>query len=145
MRVMTTTDAGRTTAGTTAAETVERFLAAALAGRGDDLRALYAADAVLDATVPGWRFARTGPDNIARQYAGWFSEPGTFDELVRMPTPTGEAVRYLVRSQEDGVPYVAHHMHVFEIGDDGRIRRDTFFCGGRWDAALQARMAQENA
>lgn len=134
MRGMTTT--------TTDTSTVERFLAGARAGSGDDIRPLYAVDAVLDATVPGWRFRLDGPDAIAAQYAGWFSEPGTFDELAVLPVLGGAAVRYLVRSHEGGVPYAAHHCHLFEIGDDGLITRDTFFCGGRWGDELLAEMAE---
>ena len=129
----------------TLSATIDRFLAAAQAGRGDQIRALYADDAVLDATVPSWRFQLRGPDRISRQYTGWFSEPGVFDELVRLPVAGGESVRYLIRSQEDGERYVAHHCHFFEVGADGLIQRDTFFCGGRWGDELVARMAAEQA
>jgi hypothetical protein len=144
MRAMTTTalDPLAATPSATAA-VVDRFLVAAEAGRGGDLVALYAADAVLDATVPHWRFQLTGPERIAAQYSAWFSEPGVFEELVRMPTPTGEAVRYAIRSTADGTPYVAHHSHLFEVDEAGAIVRDTFFCGGRWGESLLARMAEE--
>lgn len=37
----------------------------------DGLRDLYAADAVIDANVPAWRFQREGRDEIREQYAQW--------------------------------------------------------------------------
>jgi hypothetical protein len=141
-----TTDVTTPPAATTAlSATVDRFLAAAAAGRGGDLRALFAADAVLDATVPGRAFQLAGPERIAEQYARWYDEPGTFDDLVRQPWAGGEAVRYALRSHQGGVPYAAQQCHVFEIDAHGAIRRDTFFCGGRWSDDLLARMVAENA
>ena len=122
---------------------IDRFLEAAAAGRGGDPDA-YAPGAVLDATVPGWRFTTRGAAAVAAQYAGWFAEPVTFEELVRRPVAGGEVVTYVQTFERDGVPYAAHHCHVFEVGPDGRITRDQVWCGGQWDAALLARMAEEN-
>ena len=123
-------------------DSVSRLLDAATAGDGVP-EGVFAADAVLDATVPGWRFAKTGPEAIARQYAGWFADPGEFEELIRRPVDGGEVVTYLFAFAKNGVPHAARHCHVFELAEDGRIRRDTMFCGGQWDAALLARMAAE--
>lgn len=125
--------------------TVDRMLDAIAAGRGRDLAPLYADDAVLDATVPNWRFHVHGADAIGAQYAGWFSHPARFEELCRRPVPGGEVVNYFLEWQEAGVPYGAHHCHVLELDADGRIARDTVFCGGRWDAALMAAMADADA
>lgn len=144
MRAMTTdTTTTAPAAAAAPSSAVDLFLAATAAGRGGDVAAAYAPDAVLDATVPGWRFAKAGPDAIAQQYAGWFADPGEYEELIRRPVDGGEVVTYLFSFAKNGVPHAARHCHVFEFAEDGRIRRDTVFCGGQWDAALLARMAAE--
>lgn len=120
--------------------TVDRFLEAALAGQGVPAD-LFAPDAVLDATVPGWRFAARGADAVARQYSGWFAAEGDFEELERLPVEGGEVVTYLLAWIEGGIPHAAHHCHVLRLADDGRIAADRFFCGGRWDAGRLAEMA----
>lgn len=110
---------------------------------GDGIPAtLYGSDAILDATVPGWRMTATGGEAIAETYAKWFAHPAEFAELDRQPVPGGEVVRYLLMWQEHGVPHAAHHCHILATGEDGRITSDTVFCGGRWDAGLLARMAE---
>ena len=123
--------------------TVDRFLAAIAAGAGGSVSDLYAEDALLDATVPNWRFSRRGSVAIADQYAGWFNHPARFEELERHATADGEVVRYLLSWQEAGVPHAAHHAHVLSVDPaSGRITADHVFCGGRWDAALLADMAE---
>jgi len=37
------------------------------------------------------------------------------------------------------VPYACHQLHHLRISD-GRISKDTVFCGGRWPAELLAEM-----
>ena len=122
---------------------VDEFLAAVCAA-SIGACASWAPDAVVDATVPGWRFRMVGPDEIKAEYAGWFADPGQFMELRRLPIPGGEVVQYLLAWQEDGVPHLARHMHVLEVSD-GLIQADTVVCGGRWAAPLVAEMqaAQE--
>jgi hypothetical protein len=120
--------------------TVDRFLDAIGGGTGVPVDVL-ATDIVLDATVPGWRFTTRGWDAVARQYAGWFSVPATFEELERMPVADGEVITYLLAWEENGVPHAAHHCHVLRLDEDGCIAQDRFFCGGRWDAARLAEMA----
>lgn len=145
MTTSVTTPPATPAATTALSATVDRFLAAVTAGRGGDLRALYAAGAVLDATVPGRAFQLVGPERIAEQYSRWYDEPGTFDDFVRQPWRGGEALRYVFRSHQGGVPYAAQHCHVLELDADGAIRRDTFLCGGRWTDDLLARMVAEHA
>lgn len=119
---------------------MDRFLDAA--SRGGPVPAeLFAPDAVLDATVPGWRFAARGADPVAAQYSRWFADPGALEELERLPVAAGEVVAYLLTWSEGGIPHAAHHCHVFRFDPHGRISRDRFFCGGRWDARLLAEMA----
>jgi hypothetical protein len=120
--------------------TVDRFLEAASAGAGVPAD-LFTPDAVLDATVPGWRFDARGAEALAREYSGWFSEPAVLEELERLPVDGGEVLTYLITWVERGVPHAAHHCHVLRFGAGGRIAADRFFCGGRWDAGLLAEMA----
>lgn len=128
------------TTGTTTTSAVDRFLDAITAGAGCPSD-VFAPDAELDATVPGWRFAVRGPEAVARQYTTWFAEPAVLEELERLPVPGGEVVTYLQTWTERGVPFAAHHCHVLRLDGQGRIAGDRFFCGGRWDAARLAEMA----
>ncbi len=122
---------------------VDAFLAAVEAGAMDSC-SVWSGDAVLDATVPNWRFRRQGPAAIRAEYRGWFADPGRFEELRRLPTAGGEVVAYLLTWVENGVPHAAHHVHVLDV-DAGRITADTVVCGGRWPAGLLAEIqaAQE--
>lgn len=120
--------------------TVDRFLDAIGAGAGVPVH-VFAAEMVLDATVPDWRFTVRGSEAVARQYGEWFADPATFEELERMPVAGGEVISYLLTWEEHGVPHAAHHCHLLRFDGDGRIAQDRFFCGGRWDAARLAEMA----
>jgi hypothetical protein len=127
------------------ATVVERFLAA-VASATITTCDVWAADCMLDATVPNWRFHRRGPEAIRREYARWFADPGAFEQLRRWPVDGGEVVVYLLSWTENGVPHAAHHVHVLEVRED-RIVADTVVCGGRWPAGLLAEMeaADEDA
>lgn len=127
----------------TATDTVERFLDAICSGTGL-AQDWFAADVVLDATVPGWRFTVKGREAVARQYSGWFAAVGMLEELERWAISDGEVLTYLLTWEERGIPHAAHHCHVLRFDADGRIAGDHFFCGGRWDAALLAEMAAAN-
>lgn len=136
MGVMTTTGTDSTRPSLTA----DRFLDAIAIGAGVPAH-LLAADIVLDATVPDWRFTVRGPEAVARQYGVWFGNPAAFEELERLPVAGGEVLTYLLTWEEDGVPHAAHHCHLLRFDGDGCIAQDRFFCGGRWDAARLAEMA----
>jgi len=124
-----------------ATSTATDRLLRAVTNPGTPVDDIYAADAVFDATVPGSRFAvRTAP-SIGYQFAEWFRDPGTFEELERHATPTGEVVEYTIMWEEDGVPHAAHHVHVLTIdATTDRVTSDRFWCGGRWPASLLAKM-----
>ena len=122
---------------------VDQFLAAIQAGTIAGCGA-WSADAVLDATVPNWRFQLTGPDAIRSEYAKWFADPGTFEDLRRLPTQDGEVLDYTLTWTEAGVPHAAHHAHILTV-EDGLISSDTVLCGGRWPASLLAEMAVDGA
>jgi hypothetical protein len=102
---------------------------------------IYAPDAVLDAVVPNWRFTVQGSQAVADTYAGWFADPGRFEELRRVALPDGELVEYTLTWEENGVPHAGRHVHVLTLDAAGRITADHVWCGGRWDAALLAEMA----
>lgn len=138
MTINTATDVPSTTAGTT---TVDDLLDAIRNGEGIP-SGLYADAAVLDATVPNWRFTVTGAEAIVAEYARWFADPAVTEELDRLPTPDGVVVRYLLTWRERGVPHAAHHTHLLTLDSDGRISKDVVFCGGRWNAALLAQMEE---
>ena len=123
----------------TGTDAVGRFLAAVEGASVSDCDA-WADDAVLDATVPNWRFTRRGADAIRAQYGGWFADPGRFEQLRRIPTPGGEVVEYLLAWEEGGVPHASHHVHILEVNEDDRITADIVMCGGRWPAPLLTEM-----
>lgn len=120
---------------------VTRMLAAVEAGTGVPTD-LYAPTAVLDATVPMWRFEKHGPAEIAAQLSRWFDTPGTLTEVMRAPLPGGELVSFTLEWLTDGRPWVAHQVHVVTT-EGARITRQEAWCGGRWDAALQARIESD--
>ena len=122
---------------TTTATAVDRFLDGVRAGRLPD--DLYAPDAVLDATVPGWRFQAQGAVAIQAEYQGWFFVPSKLIALERHAFDGGEVVRYLQQAEVDGTPYLVHHAHLLKVEQD-RIVADTVFCGGRWGPEAVAQM-----
>ena len=115
---------------------ISRLLDSASNGSGVP-KDLYADDAVLDATVPMWRFEAHGATAVAAQLSGWYADPGTITELVRVPLPGGEVVRFTLEWVEHGEPWAAHQVHVLET-DGERITRQEVWCGGRWPAAVLA-------
>jgi hypothetical protein len=119
---------------------VTALLAAAKAGRPVP-RETFADEVVLDATVPNWRFTTRGAERVRGQLAQWYAHPGEFEDLSRTPIPGGELVEFVLTWSEAGVPYAAHQAHVIQV-IEGRIAKDTVFCGGRWDAGLLAEMEE---
>lgn len=140
---MTTQTALTPITGAGPATAVDAFLDAVRSGAGIPSH-LYAPDAVVDATVPNWRFSIVGAEAIAAEYGRWFADPAVTEELERIPTERGEVVRYLLTWQQQSVPHAAHHAHILTLDTTGRIRQDVVFCGGRWDAALLAQMGEAN-
>jgi hypothetical protein len=101
---------------------------------------IYAGDAVLDATVPGWRFQQVGRSAVAAQLGDWYADPGVFEELERTPLPRGELVTFTLTWSEDGDRWTTHQVHLVELAD-GRITRQQVWCGGRWPSHRVAEMA----
>lgn len=100
----------------------------------------FAKRATLDATVPNWRFSVHGAAAVRSELAGWFADPGRFEELRRTPIAGGELVEFTLCWEEHGVPHAAHQVHVLQV-DAGGIVSDRVWCGGRWPADLLADMA----
>jgi hypothetical protein len=121
-------------------EPVDQLLAAIEAGTAPP-PGVFADDALLDATVPNWRFSVRGGEAVRDQLSGWYRDPGHFEELRRTPLPDGELVEFTLAWEEQGVPHAGHQAHVLRL-DDGRITTHTVFCGGRWSASLLAEMAE---
>ena len=124
-------------------DAIDRFLQAIEQAAVPDARA-FAADAVLDATVPNWRFTVSGAANVEAELARWFADPGRFEELTLTPLPDGALLEFVLAWEENGEPHMAHQAHRLTV-QDGLIASDTAWCGGRWGAALQAEMAEAAA
>ena len=125
------------TAAVTTATVVDRFLEGIRTGHVT--ADLYAPQARLDATVPGWRFQARGAAKIAAEYESWFDGPSRIETLERHPIEDGEVVRYFMTFEVGGQPHAAHHVHVLKVRDD-LILSDIVFCGGRWGPEVLAEM-----
>lgn len=102
---------------------------------------VFSDDAVLDATVPNWRFTARGSTAVHAELSKWFADPGSFEDLRRAPLPDGELVEFTLTWSEGGVTHMCHQAHILNIRD-GQIASDTAWCGGRWPAQLIAEMAE---
>lgn len=123
---------------TTSNNPIDTFLAGIEAG--DISNDVFARDAVLDATVPNWRFTVRGGDAVRAELRKWYADPGHFDDVRRSPLADGELVEFDLRWEEGGVPHACHQAHVLRLRD-GWIASATVWCGGRWPAALIEAMA----
>ena len=120
---------------------VDRFLEAIRCSSVSTASDLYAKDAVLDATVPGWRFEVRGTAEIRSEFGRWFNAASTLEDVRRHLTPNGEVVEYTQFWMQDGVEHAAHHVHVLTLDTQSdRIIEDHVWCGGRWPAPLLAEM-----
>ena len=101
---------------------------------------VFCEDAILDATVPNWRFSAHGRDAVGAELGRWFADPGRFVALARTPIDDGQLVEFTLTWLENGEPYMCHQAHILRLRD-GNVASDTAFCGGRWPAPLVAEMA----
>jgi hypothetical protein len=101
---------------------------------------VFSDDAVLDATVPNWRFTTRGAAAVRGELSRWYADPGTFEQLHRRPLADGELVEFTLTWEEDGVTHMCHQAHILQVSD-GQVTSDIAFCGGRWPASLIAEMA----
>ena len=119
---------------------VDSFVAAVESATMPKLEGVFAENAVLDATVPNWRFTVRGDEGIRSELASWYAAAGRFEELTRTPLPDGELVEFVLTWTEDGVPYTCHQAHRLRVSSD-RISSDTVWCGGRWSQSLLEEMS----
>ena len=120
---------------------VDRFIDAIRHASFAAAEQIYNSGALLDATVPEWRFKVTGDEAIRGEYGRWFAVPAEFVELQRHLTASGEVVEYYITWIEDGITHGAHHAHVLTVDAAiDRITEDHVFCGGRWPAPLLGQM-----
>jgi hypothetical protein len=101
---------------------------------------VFSQDAVLDATVPNWRFTTRGAGAVHAELSRWYADPGTFQDLRRNRLTDGELVEFTLMWEENGVTHMCHQAHILRLRD-GLVASDTAFCGGRWPAPLIAEMA----
>ena len=119
------------------ASPIDRLLAGIEAGDipGD----VFSDDAVLDATVPNWRFSVLGGAGVRDELGRWYADRGRFLALERTPLPGGELVEFTLTWTEEGVEHTCHQAHILKVAR-GRLCADTAFCGGRWPASLVEEM-----
>ena len=100
---------------------------------------LFHHEAVLDATVPNWRYQVRGAPAVAAELAKWYADPGVFQSLQRTELPDGELLEFTLTWIEDGVEHTCHQAHILQL-QDNQVLKDTAWCGGRWPAPLMAEM-----
>lgn len=100
---------------------------------------IFCEDALLDATVPNWRFRVQGAGSVRRELGRWYADPGRFEEVRRNALVDGELVEFTLCWEEEGMPHMCHQAHVVRLRE-GRIASDTVFCGGRWPESLLAQI-----
>ncbi len=100
---------------------------------------VFHANAVLDATVPNWRYQVRGAAEVQAELTKWYAAPGRFEALQRTGLPDGELVQFTLCWTEEGVVHTCHQAHILQVQHD-RVIRDTVWCGGRWPAGLVAEM-----
>jgi hypothetical protein len=117
---------------------IDALLAGIEAGAVPD--GVFSDEAILDATVPNWRYTTRGAAAVQEELSRWYADPGAFNELHRTPLPEGELVQFTLTWNENGVTHMCHQAHILFL--NGRqITSDTAWCGGRWPAPLIAEMA----
>jgi hypothetical protein len=117
---------------------IDALLAGIEAGAVPD--GVFSDEAILDATVPNWRFTTRGAAGVQAELSRWYADPGAFEDLRRTPLPDGELVEFTLTWNEDGVTHMCHQAHILRLS--GRqVASDTAWCGGRWPAPLIAEMA----
>lgn len=118
----------------------DRFRGLVEEGEFDRLAALYAPAAMLDVTLPAWRFQLRGPDAIRDQFRAWYEVPARILRWDVKPARWG-AVIEAEELHEDGIYFrYTYHLTI----EDGRIARHLVFCPGAWtpeDVAHQRRHA----
>ena len=103
---------------------IDRALAAAFeSGDFEPLVKLYAADALLDWSMPGRRARVVGPEAIGKQLSSWWPGSGTFTRWDAWAFPSGLTIEFERRA--DGA---LQRQRQFLRVRDGRIVRHQAYC-----------------
>lgn len=94
----------------------------------EGLAGLYAPGALLDVTLPGWRFQLEGRRAIAAQFGHWYAIPAKILRWDVRPAGWG-AVLEAEELHDDGI-YFRYTYHL--VVEDGSIVRHLVFCPGAW-------------
>lgn len=111
----------------------------------DGLAELYRPDALLDVSVPQWRYQLQGREAIRQALA---EELAPLVESARVtgkratPTDDGVVVELEVRFMQAGEERQWREVHLFHT-DGMAITEHLNYCTGVWDAATVARQAVE--
>jgi hypothetical protein len=69
---------------------------------------VFVDDAVLDATVPNWRYTTRGGAAVRSELSRWYADPGTFEDLRRTRIDDGELVEFTLTWEENGLTPIIH-------------------------------------
>ena len=116
---------------------IDQFLAGI--ARAEIPAAVFHQEAVLDATVPNWRYQVQGATAVAAELAKWYADPGRFEAVRRTVIADGELVEFTLTWTENDVEHRCHQAHVLQLRNR-QVLKDTVWCGGRWPAPLVAEM-----
>ena len=100
---------------------IDALLAGIEAGAVPD--GVFSDEAILDATVPNWRYTTRGAAAVQEELSRWYADPGAFNELHRTPLPEGELVQFTLTWNENGVTHMCHQAHSHHAQKDGKDRR----------------------
>ena len=123
----------------------ERITARLTALDLDGLAELYRPDALLDVSVPQWRYQLQGREAIRQALIEELAPLGgsarvTGQRATR--TDDGVVVELEVRFEQDGEERQWREVHLFHT-DGAAITEHLNYCTGVWDAATIARQAVE--
>lgn len=126
--------------------TITELIAARLSALDfDGLAELYRPDALLDVSVPQWRYQLQGREAIRQALAEELAPlVGSARVTGQRATPTddGVVVELEVRFEQNGEERQWREVHLFHT-DGAAITEHLNYCTGVWDAATIARQAVE--
>ena len=111
----------------------------------DGLADLYRPDALIDVSVPQWRFQLRGRDAVRELFRtdlALVRDSGRVSGWRETPTADGLVVEWEVRFVAEGEERLFREVHVFRT-DGVAITEHADYCTGIWDAATIARQAVE--
>jgi hypothetical protein len=129
---------------------VQRLLDGMQTANWDGIEECFTADALYDASVPGWRYQYEGAERIARELREeWTAKhPWRIVELHVAPTAEGVVVDFEIRGRCPGDEHHTQHeeacrlANIFRL-EDGRIAEHRFYCCGEWDEETLRRIEDE--